>query len=118
MICYWYFAFNGMIHIKTHLDASKVLPRDSIVRQTNMILDEYSNYLFVFFVFIIIHILFFLIYIFIVLKEYYPVTVLINKQFNLENITQVEKFYEMVNEFENLTKCKGKIFFYSFVIFK
>lgn len=40
MLGYWYAAFVGTSAMRARLDATKVLPRDSQIRRTNIILDD------------------------------------------------------------------------------
>lgn len=40
--------------------------------------------------------------------EYHPVTILVNKELDIHNKTQVHRFWQMVDEFEHLPLCKGQ----------
>ncbi|CAJ0953427.1 unnamed protein product, partial [Mesorhabditis belari] len=82
-VCYWYFGIIGLMNIQTRLDAVKILPKNSPLQKPNHLL---SN---------------------IVWAEYHPVTILINSPLDLNNQTQMHRFWKLVNEFEALHHSKG-----------
>ncbi|KAK0405140.1 hypothetical protein QR680_017819 [Steinernema hermaphroditum] len=83
VVVYWYFAIYGALNIQVRLDAVKILPKNSPIQKPNQLLTET------------------------VWKEYHPVTVLINRPFNISDPHQLKRFDSLVNEFESLPKCKG-----------
>lgn len=81
---YWYFAIYGLMTMKTRLDAVKILPKDSPLQRPNLVLTN------------------------LVWANYHPVTILINAPLDLENKHQMTRYWNMVEEFENMHNCKGK----------
>lgn len=84
-IVYWYFAVLGALNIKTRLDTVKILPKDSPIQAPNRILND------------------------IIWAEYHPVTILVNKELDISERSQMDRFWQMVNEFESLPQCRGNI---------
>lgn len=80
---YWWASITGMLSIRTVLDAVKVLPPFSPIQKSNAIVTN------------------------IVWADYHPVTVLVNTPFNVSNVEEIERFFKMVDEFEQLDHCKG-----------
>uniref|UniRef100_A0A914ZN15 SSD domain-containing protein n=1 Tax=Parascaris univalens TaxID=6257 RepID=A0A914ZN15_PARUN len=85
LVIYWYFAFLGALTIKTRLDTVKILPRDSPIQMPNRILNN------------------------IVWAEYHPVTVMVNKELDIRDRIQMNRFWHMVDQFESLPQCRGNI---------
>ncbi|CCD67927.1 SSD domain-containing protein [Caenorhabditis elegans] len=81
---YWYFAIYGLMTMKTRLDAVKILPKDSPLQRPNLVLTN------------------------LVWANYHPVTILINAPLDLENRHQMDRYWNMVDEFEKMHNCKGK----------
>ncbi|CAB3400636.1 unnamed protein product [Caenorhabditis bovis] len=81
---YWYFAIYGLMTMKTRLDAVKILPKDSPLQRPNQVLTN------------------------LVWAEYHPVTIIVNNPPDLENQTQMHRFWDMVDQFETLDHNKGK----------
>ncbi|KAM3728002.1 Patched-related protein [Dirofilaria immitis] len=85
VLVYWYFAIIGALSIKTRLDTVKILPRDSPIQRPNRILNE------------------------IIWDEYHPVTVLINNPLDIRKQQPMQRFWQLVNDFESLPLCRGNI---------
>uniref|UniRef100_A0A0K0DTA2 SSD domain-containing protein n=1 Tax=Strongyloides stercoralis TaxID=6248 RepID=A0A0K0DTA2_STRER len=83
---YWYFAIMGTLNIQSRLDTEKILPKDSPLVEPHKLIAH------------------------VVWNEYYPVTVIVNNPPDIRNEDDVKIFNNMVNDFENLDKCKGKEF--------
>uniref|UniRef100_A0A1I8ALK1 SSD domain-containing protein n=1 Tax=Steinernema glaseri TaxID=37863 RepID=A0A1I8ALK1_9BILA len=83
VVVYWYFAIYGALNIQVRLDAVKILPKDSPIQKPNQLLTDT------------------------VWKEYHPVTILVNRPFNIGDAHQLARFDSLVHEFESLPKCKG-----------
>uniref|UniRef100_A0A0N5CGS7 SSD domain-containing protein n=1 Tax=Strongyloides papillosus TaxID=174720 RepID=A0A0N5CGS7_STREA len=83
---YWYFAIMGTLNIQSRLDTEKILPKDSPLVEPHKLIAH------------------------VVWNEYYPVTVIVNNPPDIRSHDDVRIFYEMVSDFENLDKCKGKEF--------
>ncbi|CEF66711.1 Sterol-sensing domain and Patched family-containing protein [Strongyloides ratti] len=83
---YWYFAIMGTLNIQSRLDTEKILPKDSPLVEPHKLIAH------------------------VVWNEYYPVTVIVNNPPDIRNDDDVKIFNNMVNDFENLDKCKGKEF--------
>ena len=98
---YWYFAIYGTLNIQTRLDSEKILPRDSPIQKPNKILNDISKCSFISKLQLIL--------LFIVWAEYHPVTVIVNNPVDITNPTQYQNFWNLVNEFESLERCKGNI---------
>uniref|UniRef100_A0A9J2Q5W8 SSD domain-containing protein n=1 Tax=Ascaris lumbricoides TaxID=6252 RepID=A0A9J2Q5W8_ASCLU len=84
-VIYWYFAFLGALTIKTRLDTVKILPKDSPIQVPNRILND------------------------IIWAEYHPVTVMVNKELDIRDRCQMDRFWHMVDKFESLPHCRGNI---------
>ncbi|KHN73964.1 Patched domain-containing protein 3 [Toxocara canis] len=84
-VIYWYFAILGALTIKTRLDTVKILPKDSPIQAPNRILND------------------------IIWAEYHPVTILVNKELDIRDRAQMNRFWHMVDEFEGLPNCRGNI---------
>uniref|UniRef100_A0A0N4ZNE8 SSD domain-containing protein n=1 Tax=Parastrongyloides trichosuri TaxID=131310 RepID=A0A0N4ZNE8_PARTI len=85
-LIYWYFAIMGTLNIQSRLDTEKILPKDSPLIEPHKLIAH------------------------VVWNEYYPVTVIVNNPPDITNEEEVKMFYNMVNDFESLDKCKGKEF--------
>uniref|UniRef100_A0A915Q2L6 SSD domain-containing protein n=1 Tax=Setaria digitata TaxID=48799 RepID=A0A915Q2L6_9BILA len=85
VITYWYFAIIGALNIKTRLDTVKILPRDSPIQTPNRILND------------------------IIWDEYHPVTVLVNNPLDIRKQQSMQRFWQLVNDFESLPLCRGNI---------
>ncbi|KAL3990149.1 Patched family protein [Acanthocheilonema viteae] len=85
VLIYWYFAIIGALNIKTRLDTVKILPRDSPIQRPNRILND------------------------IIWDEYHPVTVLINNPLDIRKQQPMQRFWQLVNDFESLPLCRGNI---------
>ncbi|CEF69328.1 Sterol-sensing domain and Patched family-containing protein [Strongyloides ratti] len=83
VIIYLYFVIIGSINIKTKLDAGKILPSDSPLQVTNAQLEN------------------------IIWKFYHPATIIVNNPIDITSKKEMERFDQLVNEFENLKECKG-----------
>uniref|UniRef100_A0AC35U2A7 SSD domain-containing protein n=1 Tax=Rhabditophanes sp. KR3021 TaxID=114890 RepID=A0AC35U2A7_9BILA len=83
MFFYLYFAITGAIKIETKLDAKKILPPDSPLQKTNKQLED------------------------IIWADYHPVTIMVNKPFNLTSMEQMDIFDNLVKDFEAIPTCKG-----------
>lgn len=82
---YWYFAIIGALNIKTRLDTVKILPKDSPIQAPNRILSD------------------------IIWAEYHPVTVLVNKPLDIRKRRPMQRFWQLVHDFESLPRCRGNI---------
>uniref|UniRef100_A0A0N5B0M8 SSD domain-containing protein n=1 Tax=Syphacia muris TaxID=451379 RepID=A0A0N5B0M8_9BILA len=85
-VIYWYFAIIGALKIKTRLDTVKILPKDSPMQAPNQILND------------------------IVWADYHSVTVLVNNPFDIRKSSQLDRFYQLVEEFEKIPQCRSKFF--------
>lgn len=85
VIIYWYFSIIGALNIKTRLDTVKILPRDSPIQRPNRILND------------------------IIWDEYHPVTVLVNNPLDIRKREPMQRFWQLVNDFESLPLCRGNI---------
>ncbi|VDN02925.1 unnamed protein product [Thelazia callipaeda] len=85
VIVYWYFAIIGALNIRTRLDTVKILPQDSPLQAPNRILSE------------------------IIWAEYHPVTVLVNNPLDIRKQQAMNRFWQLVDEFESLPGCRGNI---------
>ncbi|VDK66869.1 unnamed protein product [Onchocerca ochengi] len=85
VLIYWYFAIIGALKIKTRLDTVKILPRDSPIQKPNQLLND------------------------IIWNEYHPVTILINNPLDIRKQQTMQRFWQLVNDFENLPLCIGNI---------
>ncbi|VDK25146.1 unnamed protein product [Anisakis simplex] len=86
LITYWYFAILGALTIKTRLDTVKILPKNSPIQAPNRILSD------------------------IIWAEYHPVTVLVNKPLDIRSVEQMNRFWQMVDQFESLPQCRGEYY--------
>uniref|UniRef100_A0A1I7VPP3 SSD domain-containing protein n=2 Tax=Loa loa TaxID=7209 RepID=A0A1I7VPP3_LOALO len=85
VVIYWYFAIIGALNIKTRLDTVKILPRDSPIQRPNRILND------------------------IIWDEYHPVTVLVNNPLDIRQRQPLQRFWQLVDDFESLPLCRGNI---------
>uniref|UniRef100_A0A914Q133 SSD domain-containing protein n=1 Tax=Panagrolaimus davidi TaxID=227884 RepID=A0A914Q133_9BILA len=88
LICtliYWYFAISGILSIQTRLDSAKILPPDSPMQESNKIVNEY------------------------IWGEYHPVTIIVNNPLDITNPQKLQRFWDMVDEYESMERCKGNI---------
>uniref|UniRef100_A0A0N4ZK45 SSD domain-containing protein n=1 Tax=Parastrongyloides trichosuri TaxID=131310 RepID=A0A0N4ZK45_PARTI len=83
MVVYLYFAISGSINIKTKLDAGKILPLDSPLQVTNSQLED------------------------IIWKHYHPATIIVNNPLDITSKKSMDRFDQLVEEFESLKECKG-----------
>nr|CAD2123690.1 unnamed protein product [Meloidogyne enterolobii] len=83
LLFYLYVAIVGLLNINSKLDLNKILPRDSKMRESSLLLEKqvWSNYL--------------------------PITVLVEGPLNISSNKQMDKFWEMVDEFESMPNSKG-----------
>uniref|UniRef100_A0A914CBG1 SSD domain-containing protein n=1 Tax=Acrobeloides nanus TaxID=290746 RepID=A0A914CBG1_9BILA len=81
---YWYFSIFGTMILKSKLDTEKIIPPNNPLRAPNEIFMR------------------------VVYQDYYPVTVFVNNPLDIRNKTSLDKFYEMLNEFEGMKLCRGK----------
>lgn len=80
------FAIIGFIRIDARLDTEKILPQNSPIREPHELIAHK------------------------VWVDYYPVTIFVNKPLNLDDPNTMERFNQMVNDFESMEKCKGQFF--------
>uniref|UniRef100_A0A914KGV6 SSD domain-containing protein n=1 Tax=Meloidogyne incognita TaxID=6306 RepID=A0A914KGV6_MELIC len=82
LLFYLYVAIVGLLNINSKLDLNKILPRDSKMRESSLLLEKqvWSNYL--------------------------PVTVLVEGPLNISSNKQMDKFWEMIDEFESMPNSK------------
>ncbi|VDN23946.1 unnamed protein product [Gongylonema pulchrum] len=85
LVAYWYFAIIGALNIKTRLDTAKILPKDSPIQAPNRILSD------------------------IIWVEYHPATILVNKPLDIRKRRPMERFWQLVDDFESLPQCRGSI---------
>lgn len=89
------------MNIKTRLDAVKILPKNSPLQKPNYLLSNVGEF----------RISFLLIqFTILVWAEYHPVTILINSPLDVTNQTQVQRFWQLVKDFETLHHSKGENF--------
>ncbi|VDN32745.1 unnamed protein product [Gongylonema pulchrum] len=83
LVAYWYFAIIGALNIKTRLDTAKILPKDSPIQAPNRILSD------------------------IIWVEYHPATILVNKPLDIRKRRPMERFWQLVDDFESLPQCRA-----------
>lgn len=86
-IFYLYFAIVGTFQIDAKLDTDKILPQNCPIREPNRIITN------------------------MVWTQYYPVTIMVNNPLDIRSKKKLDKFNQMVDEFESMKLCKGIMFF-------
>ncbi|CAI2308643.1 unnamed protein product [Caenorhabditis sp. 36 PRJEB53466] len=82
-LVYWGFGIYGTLGIRAVLNTAKILPLETPIRKPNRIIEET------------------------VWKEFYPVTVLVNKPVNISDPLELNNFQMLVHDFESMKNCRG-----------
>uniref|UniRef100_A0A1I8BRH1 SSD domain-containing protein n=1 Tax=Meloidogyne hapla TaxID=6305 RepID=A0A1I8BRH1_MELHA len=84
LLFYLYLAIMGSLHINSKLDLNKILPRDSKMRESTLLLEQkvWSNHL--------------------------PFTVIVEGPLNISSNEQMTRFWAMIDEFESMPNSKGE----------
>ncbi|EYC36906.1 hypothetical protein Y032_0844g2647 [Ancylostoma ceylanicum] len=80
---YWGFAISGVLGLEPRLDATKILPKDSLLHEANSILTDS------------------------VWREHLAPSFYVNIRFNMTDQRIVHQFWDMLKELESLPNCRG-----------
>ncbi|KAK6745350.1 hypothetical protein RB195_011840 [Necator americanus] len=82
-VFYWFYSISGMLLLESKLDATKILPKDSILHEANTILTE------------------------LVWAEFLAPAFYVNIRFNMTNDSLTTQFWDMLKGLEELPRCRG-----------
>ncbi|RCN28845.1 hypothetical protein ANCCAN_25409, partial [Ancylostoma caninum] len=80
---YWGYAISGVLQLEPRLDATKILPKDSLLHEANSILTDS------------------------VWREHLAPSFYVNIRFNITDRKIVTQFWNMLKELESLPNCRG-----------
>ncbi|CAJ0596709.1 unnamed protein product [Cylicocyclus nassatus] len=80
---YWALCISGVVELRSKLDATKILPKDSLLHEANTLMSD------------------------IVWTEVFIGTFFVNSPFDITNEETTTQFWNMLQELEELPRCRG-----------